>query len=144
VTAALAERLGRRRVPWTPDREPGVAELLDVDREYRALARAGALPTIAPRRFNPAHEAWLPILHTERGDRHYTVLFSNTALAHRLGRTHDWVVLYYDGRAREQQCTVVTPHSGPLRGHRVVRGREVECQAHYGLPHAQVHLTGAE
>jgi hypothetical protein len=144
VTAALAERLGRRRMPSAPDQEPDVAELLDVDRQYRELAKAGTLPTIAPRRFNPVREAWLPVLHTERGDRHYTALFSNTALAHRLGRTHDWVVLYSDGRGREQQCTVVTPHSGPLRGHRVVRGREAECLSQYGVPHPTADVTGDE
>jgi hypothetical protein len=75
---------------------------------------------------NPEHRAWLPILHTERGARHYTALFSNTATAHRLGRTQDWVVLYYDGRDGEQQCTVVTAGRGPLKGRRVVRGREAD------------------
>ena len=34
------------------------AELLDVDREYREAARAGLLPTIAPRRFNSEKKAW--------------------------------------------------------------------------------------
>ena len=144
VIATLAERLGRRRVPPAPEQEQEVAELLDVDREYRKLAKAGTLPTIAPRRFNPARQAWLPVLHTERGDRHYTALFSNTARAHRLGRTHDWVVLYYDGRGREQQCTVVTPHSGPLRGQRVVRGREAECLSQFGVPHPTADVTGDE
>jgi len=144
VTAALAGRLGRVRVALPDEDEPGVAELLDVDREYRERAGDGTLPTIAPRRFNPAHQAWLPVLHTERGDRHYTALFSNTALAHRLGRTHDWVVLYYDGRGRERQCTVVTPHSGSLRGRRAVRGREVECLAYYGVSHTGAEATGAE
>lgn len=59
--------------------------LLDVDRAYRAAA--GALAKIAPKRFNPAGEAWLPILHTERGPWRFTALFSNTARAHSLGRT---------------------------------------------------------
>ncbi|WP_306292347.1 helix-hairpin-helix domain-containing protein [Solemya velum gill symbiont] len=45
---------------------PSVEMLLDVDREYREKSSAGELPTIAPRRFNPNGEAWLPILHTER------------------------------------------------------------------------------
>ena len=59
-----------------------VAELLDVDREYREKAATDELRRIAPRRFNPEGEAWLPILHTERNERHYTALFSNTARAH--------------------------------------------------------------
>jgi hypothetical protein len=49
-----------------------------------------------------------------------------------LGRTHDWVVLYfYDGDHREGQRTVVTETRGSLLGKRVVRGREEECRAFY-------------
>ncbi len=107
---------------------PGVGMLLDVDAEYRAAAAAGKLPTLAPKRFNPEGKAWLPILHTRRGSWHFTALFSNTARAHDLGRTQDWVVLYfYDGEHREHQCTVVTETRGELAGRRVVRGRESEC-----------------
>ena len=107
-----------------------MATLLDVDREYRAGAHTGALPTIAPRRFNPRNEAWLPVLHTRRGDWHFTALYSNTARAHELGRTRDWVVLYFhDEDHAERQRTVVTEQRGPLRGRRVVRGREKECLA---------------
>jgi DNA polymerase (family X) len=135
VRDALAARLGRLRAPPAHHTIPTVAELLDVDREYRHKARAGGLPHIAPRRFNPSRTAWLPVLHTVHGERHYTVLFSNTALAHRLAKTHDWVVLYYDGRDGEQQCTVVTASTGKLKGKRVVRGRELECQTYYGTDH---------
>jgi putative hydrolase len=103
-----------------------VAEILGVDREYREKAARGELVTIAPRRFNPSREAWLPILHTTRGNRHYTALFSNTALAHRLNRTHDWVVIYWDDGIGERQCTVITAEYGALRGLRIVRGRERE------------------
>ena len=130
IRDSLSSRLGRtRRSPSGRRDEPPVAELLDVDQEYRA--RAGQLPRIAPRRFNPKREAWLPILHTQRGPRHYTALFSNTARAHSLGRTHDWVVLYCDGDRGERQWTVVTDLAGVLRGRRVVRGREPECLEHY-------------
>src|SRR5690606_35804056 len=52
--------------------QPSVAELLDVDEEYRRKAAADTLIRIAPRRFNPTAAAWLPILHTTRGERHYT------------------------------------------------------------------------
>jgi len=76
---------------------------------------------------NPEKEAWLPILHTQRGDRHYTALFSNTARAHRLGQTRDWVVIFQDDGGDERQATVVTETTGPLAGRRVVRGREREC-----------------
>lgn len=106
---------------------PPVAELLDVDREYREKAAAGELRTIAPRRFNPEGEAWLPILHTERNGRSYTVLYSNTARAHELGKTRDWVVMYIDEDG-ERQFTVVTSQRGDLEGKRVVRGREPEVR----------------
>jgi hypothetical protein len=109
---------------------PPVAEILDVDRQYREDAAAGRLRRITPRRFNPAGRAWLPILHTERGAHHYTALFSNTALAHQLGRTEDWVVVYLDDGAG-RQWTVVTEPRGALAGRRVVRGREDECRSHY-------------
>jgi DNA polymerase (family X) len=139
IRASLAAMLGRRvaRAPHVPHvPEPGlpdVATLLDVDREYRGKAEAGKLPRIAPKRFNPDGEAWLPVLHARRGDWHFTALYSNTARAHELGRTRDWVVIYfYDGDHSERQCTVVTETHGPLAGRRVVRGREAECDAPEG------------
>jgi len=139
IIDSLATRLGRLRplAPYAPDQAP-VEELLDVDREYRELAETGRLHKIAPRRFNPSGEAWLPILHTHRGERHYTALFSNTAHAHKLGKTGDWVILYYDGAGDERQCTVITSQFGTLRGKRIVRGREEECAQYYGagLRHA--------
>lgn len=133
IIDSLASRLGRVRTSRAMVKtiEPSVAEILDVDREYREKAATGQLHTIAPRRFNPSREAWLPILHTERGRRHYMALFSNTARAHHLGKTKDWVVLYYDGRDGEHQGTVITSSRGPLAGKRIVRGRESECSDHY-------------
>lgn len=139
VRDALTTRLRNRRRN-RPDAAPDVSELLDVDREYRELAAAGKLPTIAPRRFNLRGESWLPIFHTMRGQRHYTALFSNTATAHRLNRMHDWVVIYWDGRDGERQCTVVTELKGPLARRRVVRGRESDCFAYY-RPNATIPLS---
>ncbi|MDH4045109.1 MAG: helix-hairpin-helix domain-containing protein [Gemmatimonadota bacterium] len=133
IRDALAGRLARIRSPVSPGLPPTVAELLDVDAEYRRRSAAEELPRIAPRRFNPTGAAWLPILHSARGPRHYTALFSNTARAHRLARTDDWVVIYHDGWGSEGQCTVVTAREGALRGRRVVRGRERECEEHYGV-----------
>ncbi len=133
IIDTLAARLGRVRLRTQPHKtdEPPIEELLDVDREYRDKAAAHELPTIAPRRFNPSGEAWLPILHTHRGERNYTALYSNTARAHELGRTRDWVVLYYDGGLDERQCTVITSQWGKLIGKRIVRGREDECEEFY-------------
>ena len=138
IQDVLATRLGRRSrrtdakgAPTTRPAEPSVAELLDIDREYRQGSDAGTLPRIAPRRFNPTHAKWLPILHATRDGTHYTALFSNTARAHDRGKTHDWVVIYFEQQGVERQRTVVTATSGLLEGRRVVRGREVECARHY-------------
>jgi Holliday junction resolvasome RuvABC DNA-binding subunit len=111
--------------------EPSVETLLEVDTEYRERAKAGELKKIAPRRFNPEDKAWLPIMHTEQDGWEFTALYSNTARAHDLDKTHDWVVLYYEN-GRKGQATVVTESSGPLEGKRVVRGREAECRRYYG------------
>lgn len=130
VRAGLAAILGRRRIGEpAPAGQPSVLTILDVDREYRDKAAAGSLRTIAPRRFNPEHRAWLPVLHADRGDWHFTALFSNTARAHQLDRTDDWVIIYFHGDDHhEGRCTVVTETQGPLQGQRVVRGREAECR----------------
>ncbi len=132
VRAGLANILGRRRSSRRSNKDPDVGMLLSVDREYRTQARAGALQKIAPRRFNPEGTAWLPILHTRRNGWHFTALYSNTARAHQLGRTRDWVVIYFeDADHREGQFTVVNETRGPLKDLRVVRGREAECRRHY-------------
>jgi DNA polymerase (family X) len=133
IVDSLATRLGRvRREAHTHEAdEPSVEELLEIDREYREKATADRLPKITPRRFNPSGEAWLPILHTHRGERNYTALYSNTARAHKLGWIRDWVVLYYDGGLDERQATVITSQFGSLSGKRIVRGRENECEQYY-------------
>ncbi len=117
----------RRRDASRPD----VGTLLDVDEEYRRKAEKDELRKIAPKRFNPEGEAWLPILDTERGDWSFTALFSNTARAHERGKTDDWVVIYFEREGREDQCTVVTSERGRLEGQRIVRGRESECRRYY-------------
>ena len=106
---------------------PPVRLLLEVDERYRRLGGAGRLRTIAPRRFNPEGKAWLPIMHLDAAGWFITALFSNSARAHELGRTLDWVVIYYERDGHEGQATVVTETRGPLAGRRVVRGREGEC-----------------
>ncbi|MBV9125247.1 MAG: DNA-binding protein [Planctomycetes bacterium] len=133
IMDALAGRLRRRRMPEPVRGEPPVADLLTVDQEYRDLAEKGGLPTLAPRRFNPQHQPWLPLLQGKRGGWYYRAEYSNSALAHRLGQTRDWVVISFDDGVVSGQRTVVTETRGSLRGQRVVRGREVECQVHYQL-----------
>ncbi len=138
--AAMLSRSARRRgrgpavgegAGPVPTPSPDVATLLEVDAAYRRRAADGSLPTIAPRRFNPERRAWLPVLHDERDGWSFTALFSNSARAHELGRTRDWVVIYFERDGDEGQCTVVDEFRGPQRGLRVVRGREAECAGHY-------------
>lgn len=126
IAATIAERLGRpifsRQAEMS---QPPLSLILQVDRMYRERAAAGRLRRIAPKRFNPTGDAWLPILHARHGDWHFTALFSNSQLAHQLHKTADWVGIHYhkDG-APDGRCTVVTVSRGPRAGQRVVRGRE--------------------
>jgi hypothetical protein len=91
-------------------RQP-IEELLDVDREFRHQSRA--------------------ILHTRRGNRRYSVLYSPTSLARRLRRDRDWVVIDLEEAGPNPHWTVVTERRGILKGKRVVRSREVECFWYY-------------
>jgi Holliday junction resolvasome RuvABC DNA-binding subunit len=111
--------------------KPGVDLVLEADREYREKAALGELKTIAPKRFNPAGEKWLPIYHKDKDGWSFTVLYSNSPLAHKLGRMKDWVIVYYEKDGEEDQCTVVTEWQGRLSGRRVIRGREKECMEYY-------------
>ncbi len=128
-------RKGRRVQPHS--HQPGagatlpVGVILDVDAEYRGKAAGGRLKMIAPKKLNPEGKKWLPILSTERDGWKFTVMYSNTARAHELGKTNDWVVVYFSKTGTEEQCTVVTEQRGPLKGKRVIRGREKECADYY-------------
>lgn len=135
VQTWLAHILGFRRPRIEPQQkiaEPPVSLLLQIDKQYRKKAEDGELPTIAPKRFNPGGEAWLPIMHATKQGWHFTALYSNTARAHQLDRVKDWVVIYfYDDRHHEGQHTVVTETRGTATGQRIVRGREKECREFY-------------
>jgi hypothetical protein len=141
VQSWLAHVLGFRRPRFEPQQtiaEPPVDLLLKIDEQYRKKAGAGELPAIAPKRFNPSGEAWLPIMHATRQGWHFTALYSNTARAHQLDRVKDWVVIFfYDERHHEGQHTVVTETRGAAAGRRVVRGREQECTDYYSANEAQ-------
>ena len=134
IEHSLARILGRRRPARRRGHNtvPPVEILLEIDRDYRTKAKLGVLASITPKRFNPTGDARIPVLHTDVGKWRFTALFSNSPNAHRFGRAHDWVVIYYerDGQA-EGQCTVVTEQKGPLAGRRVVRGLETECGQFY-------------
>ncbi|HET9693609.1 MAG TPA: helix-hairpin-helix domain-containing protein [Steroidobacteraceae bacterium] len=130
--AMLVRNRGRNAPAVGEGPHPSAKLLLAIDRLYREQAALNALPTIAPIRFNPTHEAWLPVLHCEREGWQFTAMYSNTAQAHQLNRTRDWVrIFHYDSENSEGQHTVVTETHGALAGKRVVRGREAECRALY-------------
>jgi len=136
IEAWLQKHLDEQRRLFRPTTRaadvPSVELILRVDNEYRQKAAADKLPRITPQRFNPDNKAWLPILHATHDHWHFTALYSNTARAHQLGRTADWVVIYfYDDHHLEGQHTVVTETHGSQQGCRVVRGRETECLQYY-------------
>jgi hypothetical protein len=128
VRGSLASRFRRRPPLVAPPPEPAieqppVAELLDIDAEYRRRAAEDVLPRVEPRRASPRIEATLPVLHTQREGRHYTALYAYTVRASAPGGG-DQVVLYRDDAGGRGQWTLATAHAGALRGRRVVCGRE--------------------
>lgn len=143
ILSQVSERLGRIRTARRGEglvTPPPVSLLLDADTLYRERAAAGELRLITPKRFNPEGAAWLPVMHARRDDWHLTLMWSNTARAHELGKTRDWLVVYFrkDGQP-EGRCTIVTETRGPLAGQRVVRGREAECESLLAPPARSAH-----
>jgi hypothetical protein len=132
VQAFLRERLRTLRGRTFAGRTPPIGMLLKMDELYRQRAARNELKLIAPRRFNPKHLAWLPVMHEHQRGWHVTALYSNSARAHQLQKSRDWVILHVShDKAPDWQCTIVTETRGPLRGRRVVRGREAECETYH-------------
>ncbi|MEL7356357.1 MAG: helix-hairpin-helix domain-containing protein [Cyanobacteria bacterium J06648_10] len=120
-----------RRQKALPTALPSVDLLLKVDEQYRYLAKAGQLRMVTPKRFNPDKKPWLPVMQMRKAGWLFNVLYSNTARAHELGKTHDWVVINYErtvhGQTQRGQCTVVTEPQGAHKGTRVVRRRDASA-----------------
>ncbi|MGD9724312.1 MAG: helix-hairpin-helix domain-containing protein [Pirellulales bacterium] len=134
IRESLAARLNAARtapVETSVLGEPPVAELLEIDRQYRRQAARGSLLRVAPKKFNPAGVAWLPIWRTQHNGRRYLVHFTNSARSHQLGLVYDWVAVFREDKNAFGQWTVITATHGPLQGRRVVRGREHECELFY-------------
>jgi Holliday junction resolvasome RuvABC DNA-binding subunit len=133
-TLSVRLRRGPEQVRLRAERpadEPPVSELLDVDRKYRWQAPWRQTPQVAPRRYNPTHAAWRGVLRISLGSRRYRALFTNTARSHELGSFDDWVIIQREDSGGHGQWTVITAQYGPLRGRRIVRGREAECREYY-------------
>lgn len=79
-----------------------------------------------------------------RGDRHYTALFSNTARAHEVQMTKDWVVIYRDDKGGDGRWTVVTSRFGPLKGRRIVRSREQKCGEFYASENERAGIGASD
>src|SRR5262245_37734686 len=123
---ALDYRRQREDNSETTVSEPPVADLLAVDEEYRTLAQAKG-PRLASWNGTPADE--VPVLQSRHGEWTFCAAFSTTPLAYRLGLTRDWVVIRFSNGTDSGERTMVTETRNYLRGQRVVRGRERECQA---------------
>jgi len=115
IVSAIVQRRTERGTSVSEAREPSVADLLAADEEYRALAAS--------------QREGCPVVTLRRNGWTFRVSFSQSPLAHRLGQTHDWVVIRFMNGEQNGERTVVTETRQPLRGQRVVRGREAECQA---------------
>lgn len=137
ISAALSQRLGQPlfNIGRELDKQPSRRLILEVDEMYRERAAKGRLKMIAPKRFNPEKKQWLPIMHARHDEWHFTALFSNSMLAHKLGKTKDWVIIYFHTTGqREDQCTVITAS----KGERVVRGLD------HALPVAMDRTNGLD
>ncbi|MBY0231148.1 MAG: helix-hairpin-helix domain-containing protein, partial [Gemmataceae bacterium] len=119
----------RRRIEAAPQDEPATEDLLSADDDFRRLAGAGVLGRAAPRAFVPGGTKWEGVYRCERGGWALALSFADTALAHRLGKTRDWVTARFQRGGASGERTIVTETRGPLAGRRVVRGREEEGQA---------------
>jgi len=136
IKSWLYQHFGKPARKWSTKNKlipkPSIELLLKIDSDYRNKAEKGKLTLLKPKRSNPENKTWLPILHTKYQEWHFTVLYSNSERAHKLGRIFDWVIIYcYDSHHREGQQTIVTETHGSLKGKRVVRGREDECRRYY-------------
>ena len=102
--------------------------LLEVDQEYRGKATCRIAAADRAQALQSGGQGLAPNPPYGTSPWHFTALYSNTVRAHELGKTSDWVVIFYSSdHRREGQCTVVTETTGPWRGLRVVRSREREC-----------------
>ena len=61
----------------------------------------------------PTGKRWLPIMHLERDGWWFSALYANTARAHELGKTHDWVVIYYEREGHQRGLTYPQPFPRP-------------------------------
>jgi hypothetical protein len=119
IQDALAVRLGHLKAPREAPGEPSVDLLLEIDAEFRNLIERHAASRGRRAR----------VMIVQRGGWNFRAAFAETALAHRLGRTRDWVVIEFHNDRYAGQRTVVTEERGRQAGRRVVRGRETECEA---------------
>jgi len=73
----------------------------------------------------PVKACAMAIINEPQDGWEITALFSNTAKAHELDKTHDWVVIYYqrDGRGARTPSSPLRAASWPASGSFVVARR---------------------
>lgn len=118
IQTALAARRRERLLHVAETHEPSIADLLDVDADYRDLAAS-----------QEQRGEGSPVLCERRDGWTLRATFSNSPLAHRLGETRDWVVIHFTNGTESGERIIVTETRPPVPGQRVVRGREAECHA---------------
>ncbi len=116
IQTALAARRRERLSEVPAAHEPSIADLLAVDEDYRELAAS-----------QEERSEGSPVLTVCRDGWTLQATFSASPLAHRLGQARDWVVIHFTNDDESGERTIVTETRPPLRGQRVVRGRESEC-----------------
>jgi hypothetical protein len=118
IQSALAARRRERLTTQVVAHEPAIADLLAVDADYRELAAS-----------QENRSEGSPVLTVQRDGWTMQATFSASPLAFRLGQSRDWVVIHFTNGVEKGERIIVTETRPPLRGQRVVRGREHECQA---------------
>lgn len=69
-------------------------------------------------------------MRVKREKYEFTALFSNTAQAHELEKTHDWVVIYWkSGMAKNASIRWSLKQKGHSKGKQVMRGRDRKTAA---------------
>lgn len=107
--AALQETLRQRAAETAPPaHEPSVEDLLLVDALFRDQNNQ-------------------PLTWCRAGFR-YRIDLDHSALAHRLDRFGDRVLIRFNDGTHEGERLIETERHGELTSQRVVRGREVECR----------------
>lgn len=122
-----AAKIRRRR--FLSRSEPPARRLLALDRLYWRKAARGELPRVAPDRFNPLAEAWLPLMHIESRGWWFSVMNANAGRADGLATAGSDVRIYFAGQGACERVRLIESVRSGSSIRRRVRGREAEASA---------------